>query len=336
MPHDSSREFDFGLDAEGIDYDPLADMGDEDEDDDSDGQQVPVPNQEVANAQAAKTAAKKDDQPASERIEELFKEMAPRRRVLLGILRFLQQPQSADALVGEVDRLQEYDYSVYTSANYAKLLERAGAIEKVNADGTPFSNDEEIQPEIVEVDGVEYLKPADGKPVYWANTAAGQEFLDSDKPLERLYELLADNKKYETIYKRILDACTVEGGLAIAEINKKVDKDPLVQKPRLYAPHFVDRLEKCDALRWEGKWMTTDIGKLGLERLADVVDTYVPEPDPEPEPAPEPETAAQPAAEAAAGAEADDKPADPPANEQSDTDNIGTDEDISVDTQGEE
>ena len=51
-----------------------------------------------------------------------------------------------------------------------------------------------------------------------------------------------------------------------------VDNDPLVQKPRLYAPHFVDKLEKCDALEWRKAWFTTEIGKQGLEMLADVVD----------------------------------------------------------------
>lgn len=277
MPHDSSQEFDFGLEVEGLDYDPLADTGDDEEDvDESEGQQVPTPNQEIAELQAAR-AQQADTRPASERIEALFKEMAPRRRVMLGLLRFLQEPKSAELLKDEVDRLQEYDYSVYTSANYAKLLERAGAIEKVNPDGSEFDEESEIQPEIVEVDGVGYLKPADGRPIYWVNTEDGQAYLDADAPLERLYQLLEENKTYETIYKRVLQACSVEGGLSIAQINAQVDKDPLVQSPRLFAPHFVDKLEKCDALRWEGKWKTTDIGTLGLERLADVVDDYVPE-----------------------------------------------------------
>ena len=40
----------------------------------------------------------------------------------------------------------------------------------------------------------------------------------------------------------------------------------------LYAPHFVDKLEKCDALEWRKAWFTTEIGKQGLEMLADVVD----------------------------------------------------------------
>ena len=41
------------------------------------------------------------------------------------------------------------------------------------------------------------------------------------------------------------------GGAKTPDINAAVDNDLLVQKPRFYAPHFVDKLEKCDALAWQ-------------------------------------------------------------------------------------
>ena len=66
--------------------------------------------------------------------------------------------------------------------------------------------------------------------------------------------------------------CNDASGATTPTINGVVDNDPLVQKPRLYAPHFVDKLEKCDALEWRKAWFTTEIGKQGLEMLADVVD----------------------------------------------------------------
>ena len=56
------------------------------------------------------------------------------------------------------------------------------------------------------------------------------------------------------------------------EIAKRVDKDPLVQNPRYYGNNFVNKLEKCDAVVWEDCWKTTEVGRAGLERLADVVD----------------------------------------------------------------
>ena len=122
------------------------------------------------------------------------------------------------------------------------------------------------------VDGVEYLEAAEPVEVFWRITEPGQAKLDSDKPTERLRSLLEEDAAYAVIYKRILTLCAAENGAATPVINGKVDNDPLVQKPRLYAPHFVDKLEQCDALEWRKAWFTTETGKQGLEMLADVVD----------------------------------------------------------------
>ena len=124
----------------------------------------------------------------------------------------------------------------------------------------------------VVVDGVEYLEAAEPVEVFWRITEPGQAKLDSDKPTERLRALLEEDAAYAVIYKRILALCAAENGAATPVINGKVDNDPLVQKPRLYAPHFVDKLEQCDALEWRKAWFTTETGKQGLEMLADVVD----------------------------------------------------------------
>ena len=269
MSQDSSQEFDFGLSVDEFDYNPLADASDYDDEegvDERDGGQVPAGDVPTPPA---------DTRPASERIEELFKEMDARRQTLLGLLRFLQEPKNADLLQGEVDRLQEHDYSIYTAADYSSLMEAAGAIMKVSANGVPFADDDEVSPLVVQIDGVEYLKPAPYKQTYWVDTEDGQAYLDADKPLERFYELLEKEKRYAVIYKRVLTACAQEGGQPISAITPMVDEDPLVQKPRMNAPHFVKCLEKCEALYWDGAWHVSDIGRLGLERLADVVDDYV-------------------------------------------------------------
>ena len=52
-----------------------------------------------------------------------------------------------------------------------------------------------------------------------------------------------------------------------------MDDDPLVQKPRLYAPHFIDKLEKCDALEWADTWTTTEIGREGLAIVKEMMAT---------------------------------------------------------------
>ena len=96
--------------------------------------------------------------PAAKRIQNLFKSMAPRRKTLLGILAFVETPQSTTALEAKVDELQAHNFSVYSSGNLSALLEQAGAITRVTEEGEPYENIQN-EPEIVEIDGVEYLQP---------------------------------------------------------------------------------------------------------------------------------------------------------------------------------
>ena len=256
----SDSTFDLSFDSELDEFDPLEDTG-EDENDDEGGDYTAISS--ATDAPAQQSEAKTDDRTPAERIDDLFKSMAPRRKVLLGILSFVQEPRTAEAVNAHVDELQQ--------DNLCNLLERAGAIERITADGQP-ADDAENEPRTVVVDGVEYLEAAEPVEVFWRITEPGQAKLDSDKPTERLRSLLEEDAAYAVIYKRILTLCAAENGAATPTINGKVDNDPLVQKPRLYAPHFVDKLEQCDALEWRKAWFTTETGKQGLEMLADVVD----------------------------------------------------------------
>ena len=278
---DKPFEVDYDFLADEVGYDPLADTG-EDEDIDDFPATAPAVQLEteadvlhVAAPALAESRKNKpvrvDTRPAKERIEALFKEMAQRRRILLGILTYVQEQRSAESLIDEVERLQRYDASVYTSGNFTAMLERAGAIKKLNADGTDFDAEVEQEPDIVEIDGAEYFKPTDGKRVFWIITPDGQEYLDSDRPIDRLRALFDREPAYLPIYKRVLLMCDEEGR-SMADIAKRIDKDPLVQDPRFFGNNFVNKLEKCDAVVWENQWKTTDVGRAGLELLADVVD----------------------------------------------------------------
>ena len=198
-----------------------------------------------------------------------------RGALLLGILAACAEPQPASAVNARVDELQENNFSVYSAANLCSLLEKAGAIERVTAEGEP-AEDIEVEPQTVVVDGVEYLEAREPVEIYWRITEPGRTALEADKPLERLRALLDEDAAYAPIYQRILRLCTADGGATTPAINNAVDHDPLVQKPRFYAPHFVDRLEKCDALAWKKAWCITDIGRAGLDMLADVIDENAP------------------------------------------------------------
>ena len=262
-------KFDLTLDAGYDDFDPLEDVG---EDEDEEGAEHTAVSAATDAPDAIEQAPAADARTPQERIDDLFKSMAPRRKVLLGILACVSEGRKPVAEVNaEVDRLQEDNFSVYSAANLCTLLEKAGAIERVTAEGQP-ADEVETEPKTVVVDGVEYLEAAEPVEIFWRITDAGQEKLASDNPADRLRELLAKDEQYAVIYKRILTLCAAEGGATTPSINSAVDDDPLVQKPRLYAPHFVDLLEKCDALEWRKAWYTTEIGQQGLAALADVED----------------------------------------------------------------
>lgn len=277
MTHDSTK-FNLSLEPDFDEFDPLEDLEEDAEEGQADEFVATVSPAEGALARdvaEAPAAAAVDERPAEERIAELLAAMAPRRKVLLGILAFCEEPQPVADVNAHVDELQENNFSVYTAANLCTLLERAGALARVTPDGEP-AEDIEAEPEVVVVDGVEYLEAREPVQICWVVTEAGRDALEADKPLDRLRTLLEDDAAYQAIYKRILTLCTAEGGAKTPDINAAVDHDPLVQKPRFYAPHFIDKLEKCDALTWKKAWMTTEIGQAGLKMLADVIDEPAP------------------------------------------------------------
>lgn len=246
------------------DYDPLLDeeFG-EDEEDEPTGQTGP---EQGATAKMMFSSTP-PDLPAEERIARLFESLATRRRVLLDILRYLDAPKRSDALDRKVEELQEYDHAVYSGYDYSLLLEEAGAIRKVSEDGSDFDEEAEQLPDIVEIDGVRFYKPTDGKQVFWFITEEGQAYLDSDDPFERLTDLMAKDVKYHGIYRDVLEACQREGGSTIGQLNDIVEANPLSKNPRRHCSYFAKSLEDCGALRWAGSWQTTDIGQKCLDTL---------------------------------------------------------------------
>lgn len=236
-----------------------------------------------------------DTRPAPERIADLFSSMAPRRRTLLGMIAFCATPQTTDDLDAEVDRLQAENFSVYSPASLANLLERAGALARVTADGEPYPEGDP-EPVLVEVDGASYYEAAEPPAVCWVATDDGTAYVEADKPLDRLTDLLAEDAKYARIYDRILELVAQDAGASVAAINAAVD-DELLKNPRLYAPHFIDKLERCDAVEWRDKsWRITEVGRAGQSIVADLVAAQAAD-------QPEPEAPADETGEAAADAQ---------------------------------
>ena len=208
--------------------------------------------------------------PAEERTRELFAYMRPHRMSLLGILDAAREPVSSARMEEIAEELHKQKFNVYSAANLCTMLETAGALQRVVQDGTPYSQ-YEPKPDIVLIDGEEYWQPSEAPAVCWLATDAGRLMVDENDPIERMREMFARDAGLLGLYKQVLIA--TREGATMAQLSEKVDANPLISKPRrFFVQHFVEALERCEALGWrDGRWKTTDIGeKILLELLADV------------------------------------------------------------------
>ena len=212
---------------------------------------------------------KNQPQPPKERLAKLFTRMAPRRPVLLGVLELCRNARNADEVTDYVNEAQRSNHSVYSPGSILSLLEKAGGIERVCADGEAYPN-EPTEPERVTVDGVEYLRAATPAPIFWKTSNEGLNVLENDRPLERIEELFACDADYLGVYKTTLLACSHEGGATASELGRAIDGLSIVQEPRLFAAHFTEKLERAGAIEWHDAWVATEVGVEALDMLSDV------------------------------------------------------------------
>lgn len=202
----------------------------------------------------------------SSSLEGLLAALPQYRRLFLEVITYAEQPCEEDQLCALIDEWQQTSRSVYTPQTLCGLLERAGALKRVDAEGNPFTP-ESAQPETVEVDEQTYLVPTEPDCGLLASTEEALAWVNSDDPLGRFQQLLEENASLSTVYLHILEACDSEDGIAMSDLNTSVNALPEVLAQKLRAGAFVDHLEKCDTITWNKTWHTTDIGKAALAQL---------------------------------------------------------------------
>ena len=267
MTHDTSLDFTFDLpaDAPAPNAAPLADL-------DGEGPGGVLADGEfgLPNPAAMPSLAyvEVDDRPAAERIDALLGQMAPHRAVLMAVLGRCRTPQPTDDLYAAITALQENHRSIYRPENLCVLLERAGALTLVDAEGRPCADDP-AEPQVVVVDGMEYLEAPEPEPAFWLTTPEGAAVVDANDPVARLRDLLSQDERYLPVYHLILALCAREGGIGARDAGHAVDGHPLLQEPRFYATRFMDHLERAEAIAWEGTWQATDTGRACLAELTE-------------------------------------------------------------------
>lgn len=187
--------------------------------------------------------------------------MRAHRNELLAVLDFCREARTMEEVEGLVNRLTGENATVFDACAYCRQLNEAGALDRIDPP----------EPELVEeeVDGKACLRPGPGRPVRWVTSAGGLRALSRHDLHGQVATLIADEPAYEGIYLRLLCLCDAEGGATAAAMGAEVDDDPAVQEPRLYAPHFFNRLSKCGAIAWHDRaWHTTEVGRDYLEHFA--------------------------------------------------------------------
>ena len=197
------------------------------------------------------------------RIAELFAKMSQRQKTLLGIVAFCREPRPINGVNTQVEQLEAHNRGIYSPAALCRLLEEAGAIERVDETGNLVA-DKVVEPSVVEDGENVYLEVGEQAPTFWRTTSEGAVYLDNVQ-LPTPQNLFAENAKYLPIYQRILTMAAE--GVSAAELAEAIDHDPILENPKRYAMIFVEQLKECDAIEWNGTWHLTDCGRNALEEI---------------------------------------------------------------------
>lgn len=253
-----------------VDFDPLEAFS-FDEDDEAEAGVLAegpysMPNPEAAPQFQRDLVSFANGETADERIRALFEQMPTLQRMLYAILDACAKPVATEDLEAAIAEMKRHHHSVYEPLTLCSLLERAGAIEQTDEDGTPLTEVEQ-EPLRVEVDGVEFWRPAPAPDVFWSLTEAGAAQRDAYRPQEMIAHLFEAEPQYADIFATCLRLCAQADGASLRAIGDVVDDEPVLQSPRRYAMYFIDKLEHAGAVEWTGQWTVTDHGRAYLTSM---------------------------------------------------------------------
>ncbi|MCC6108837.1 MAG: hypothetical protein LIV29_02195 [Denitrobacterium sp.] len=241
------------------DFDPLAvddsviDQEDMDDDNPYDTVDYPTMREMPEHMQRAAVFTPATQGSAEAAIRKMFDYNPQRRPVLTAIVELCRDGAPTSAVVAKVDELQKDNYSVYAPVTLCRMLERAGAL----------TLEEPALAQVHEdvAEGVEYLTIDEAPDPVWTATAAGlavcADYADG-ATFKRL--VLGADAAYSAVYAAVLDLLAT-GPKTKDDIADVVDSFPIVKNPRRFGGHFIDVLERADAIAWhDHAWCITDLG----------------------------------------------------------------------------
>lgn len=247
-------------------YDPLAAddsvIDQDDMDDDNPYDTVDFPTLRNMPAEMSRESVYTPERAGSvqEAVYALVDHNPGRRRVLLAIVDMCRDGMPASQVSERVDALQKDNRSVFAPMTLCRMLERAGALVLEMPETAEEVEDVE--------DNVTYLEIKEAVDPVWYATAEGLEAYDQLTQGAAFRDIVLDKDSvYIDVYRAVMEA-TSDGGRSKLQIEELVDSFPIVREPRRFGGHFIDMLERTDAIEWKDRaWHITDLGRSMLAEM---------------------------------------------------------------------
>ena len=242
---------------------------------------------------------------AAERLAKLVDTMPGQTKMLTRILDFCRERRATQEVLDAVAAWQKLNFSVYEPAVLCGLLEKAGGLDHVNEDGTPYvqpdegtassatledAQDATDEKQADQAEGVltqepslegeagtdevseedfddSCAEPEPQRPSFWVSTQAGLDLVAEHDPRAHVAQMLEDEACYMPVYRELLEKLA-DGPMTKKEIDVIVRANPASESPRRLGGYFVDRLERIEAIEWTGAWSITEIGHELLDNEA--------------------------------------------------------------------
>lgn len=265
------------------DFDPLAETGFEADDDFDPNEEyiAPIPDADKSVVPPAVIL------PPEERIAQLIKGVPGQTfRIIHGIELCTDAPRLAEDIAEDLERDYPQRISVYDAMQVLKLLERAGALERVEME-TETEADAEVdaiaasaeaeaaaiaaaniealealsgEDELDEYAG-EYLTPTPAPPVYYQATEDGIAAIGKYASEQTIVNVIAEEPQYLPIYQQVLTMLAEEDGQSMKDLDAAVNGDPLLASPKRFCGYFLDRLDRSGAAVFkDSRWRITPRG----------------------------------------------------------------------------
>ena len=280
--------------------------------------QVPIPDADKSVVPEAV------ELPAPERIEKLIAGIPGQKFRILSAIRVCDGPKTLEEAAEQLESEYPQGTSVYDAVRIIELLQEAGALMCVDADGNEVDpkakaeqdaaeaenasnakankgaasiNEAEITPDDERVDAIEFDEAnlefdevEKETPLFYVATEAGKNAVEEMWSANAAFKVVQAETNYLGVWKKVLNLCAKEGGATKKEIADAVDGLPILQEPRRWCQYFLEKLKNVNALEFKDAWQITSIGK---QLLNDSIFEGVEEPEIESESSSEGNKAAQ-------------------------------------------